>query len=320
MKKIVLCFTLLTCLGSLFGQSDVYLQVHHFFGTAPFSLNTAATNNLGHQFSLTRLEYYLAEITLVHDGGMETEVQNKWILVNGDTQVDEFLGNFNLTNLEAIYLSVGVQESVNHLDPAQYPMTHPLAPKSPSMHWGWAGGYRFIAFEGKSGTNFAQTIQIHTVGNRNYLTDTIPVTGTMNGSDLVISIDADYTEALRDIPVDAGVFNHGDLYEARDLIENFTTVVFKESGGSVNADDARESAVNLTLAPNPTSGTSFLQLEGAYQGASIRVIDLQGRTVLEDRVNPQGSAEISIQEPGLYFVQVQKDGNALRTEKLLVTE
>jgi cytochrome c peroxidase len=43
---------------------------------------------------------------------------------------------------------VGLAPEVNHQDPAGYPAEHPLNPEVNGLHWGWAGGYVFMAVEG----------------------------------------------------------------------------------------------------------------------------------------------------------------------------
>ena len=79
---------------------------------------------------------------------METAIPNKWVLVNASEATEVDLGSHDVTNVEAVHFHIGVDSSVNHSDPASYPMGHPLAPVFPSMHWGWAAGYRFVAIEG----------------------------------------------------------------------------------------------------------------------------------------------------------------------------
>ena len=48
----------------------------------------------------------------------------------------------------AVRFLVGLTPAVNRADPAQYPPGHPLNPDVNGLHWGWAGGYVFLALEG----------------------------------------------------------------------------------------------------------------------------------------------------------------------------
>lgn len=49
---------------------------------------------------------------------------------------------------QAIRFGVGVPKEPNHGDPNRLAPDHPLHPVSNGMHWGWAGGYIFMALEG----------------------------------------------------------------------------------------------------------------------------------------------------------------------------
>lgn len=146
-----LCALMLSSLGSVIAQSDVYIQINHKLDTDPFDFSVEHTNNLGDEFNVTRLEYYMSSITITHDGGIETVVPETWILANAGTFTNVYLGSFDITTLESVSFGIGVEGDYNHLDPASYPSEHPLAPKSPSMHWGWSPGYRFVAMEGSGG-------------------------------------------------------------------------------------------------------------------------------------------------------------------------
>jgi len=44
---------------------------------------------------------------------------------------------------------IGVDEGVNKSDPSRYPPDHALNPQVNGLHWGWMGGYIFLALEGR---------------------------------------------------------------------------------------------------------------------------------------------------------------------------
>ena len=44
--------------------------------------------------------------------------------------------------------SSGLKPEINHKNIAEYPPTHPLNPDVNGLHWGWMGGYVFLALEG----------------------------------------------------------------------------------------------------------------------------------------------------------------------------
>lgn len=49
---------------------------------------------------------------------------------------------------DRIMFSVGVPPRINSRDPAGYPADHPLNPNLNGLHWGWQGGFVFMAMEG----------------------------------------------------------------------------------------------------------------------------------------------------------------------------
>ena len=73
MKKIVL-FIVFTSLifVEIFAQNTVQFQINHKLGDNPFEYRAASTNNIGHDFKVRRLNYYVSKISIQHDNGMET--------------------------------------------------------------------------------------------------------------------------------------------------------------------------------------------------------------------------------------------------------
>lgn len=320
MKKIL---TLLLCIlasNAAWAQKDVTLRIHHRLGANAFAFGYVGTNNVGDDFKVDRLEYYISDIVLVHDGGVETPVSQKWILTNaGISQYhDELLGNFNITTLEKIKFSVGVGPDVNHDDPSAWPSNHPLAPKNPSMHWGWNSGYRFVAMEGWAGSNFSQMWQIHALGDNNFFTTEVTTAGFSIGNDLYVAVDADYARAIENITVSTGPITHGDAGEARTLLLNFSNYVFTPSANLVDINDPVAPAVNLY--PNPSQGNSQLLVEGNLTpGMIVAVNDLLGRQIAQYALPTDG--KLSLQMPqGTYFLRLQAGDELLAVRKWVVTK
>ncbi len=48
----------------------------------------------------------------------------------------------------SVRFHIGLDEKVNHSDPAQFTADHPLNPNLNGLHWNWQGGYIFLALEG----------------------------------------------------------------------------------------------------------------------------------------------------------------------------
>jgi hypothetical protein len=299
-------------------QQDVYLTINHNLADESFAFNQASTNNLGHNFSITRVDYYMSKFTIIHDGGMETEVPGgTYILAKGSSSVSALLGNLNVNNIEGIKLHVGVDAPVNNEDPTQWLPPHPLAPQSPSMHWGWSAGYRFVALEGKAGPSLTTTFQMHSLGNSNYFEQTIMVNGVENGNALYINLDADYTEAVKNINLNAGPIDHGVNGTDLTVLENFRDFVFSAASGSTSINNKTE--VSLSLFPNPSNGV--VQISWDNNGASITdvvIYDITGKKIQSTSLRNQSSMTLSLENSGMYMVQLLASGEIVANRKLVI--
>ncbi len=321
MKKPLLLLSLLVMLlsGSLSAQTNVYLKINHKMGDSTFALNKNTETPEGDPFKFSRLDYYLSGIVLIHDGGQKTEIADTWLLVKGTIPINTLLGTHAIINLEEIRFAIGVEQEFNHLDPSIYSPSHPLAPKSPSMHWGWEAGYRFIALEGSGGAARDKDVQIHSLGDFNYMQIKINTAGIKTGNDLTIELNADYAQALNGIETLSGVLIHSDDLEARDMSLNFVTHVFTSSEGNNSALSASKiTPSQAVLFPNPTRGCSTLSFKEGMTPSSIRVYDQQGKCV--DRY--EQITEVLVLKPqsaGFYMIALEYDGIETRSIKWIIT-
>ncbi len=300
-------------------QTPVELHINHKLSGNSFAFSQAAQNDLGHDFNVTRLEYYISKISIKHDGGMVTNVPSHYILANGSQDVTDALGSHNITSVESVSFHIGVDNPVNHADPSLQPSGHPLAPKSPSMHWGWASGYRFVAIEGKSGTSLAQTYEIHALGDQHYFETTVPATGVIKSGKLIIALNADYTQALKGISMSSGLIAHGDGADEAKLLGNFRDNVFS-AGSPVSVSNINTENTAIRIYPNPSvNGEASIMFDNAQEQAVVTVTDVQGRVVLyESKPAEKQVVQVRLQSQGLYFVKVQFADGYHATGKLLI--
>lgn len=318
MKHILLVFSLIVFNTAVFGQTDVTLNINHLLGSNPFQFNSTATNNNGVQFNVDRLQYYVSQVSIIHDGGQMTQVPGTWFLIDASGTFSEVLGNFSVNNVEGIRFGIGVEQAVNHLDPSTYTWGHPLAPQSPSMHWGWSSGYRFVAMEGSSGNNMSQTYEIHALDDNNYFMTTVMATGSSNGNGISIGLDADYARALENIDVSTGVINHGGSGEARTVLQNFRDFVFSPSSVSTAVEDGF--ATEMAVYPNPaTSGSRLSFTYNGVEPCTVQVTDMTGKVILQKALN-QGSFDLGNIAEGCYMVTFQNLNGFLGSKKLLITK
>lgn len=321
MKKsllFILAFSFF-CLNSD-AQNNIQLHINHMLGDESFQMGTPAKNNIDHDFEASRLEYYISEITITHDGGTETKVEDFWILANAEDGIttQEDLGDYDINQVEKISFYIGVDPDHNHLDPATYPQNHPLAPQFPSMHWGWTSGYRFVAYEGKGGSNLDQVFQLHGLDDSNYFQTEIELDASVDNDVVNIYLNADYARALEDIEVNNGVIFHGANGDAKKCLENFRDFVF--SAGAMVSSTTDFSEVNsFEVFPNPANGVATIHLASdldlTYQ---IAVTDVLGNQIqFMDAVNGNSTTDLILNNAGFYFVNLIKDGQPIVTKKLI---
>lgn len=307
--------------ANLQSQTNVVLQMEQLLEGQPFAYGQVTQAELGFYFKATRLQYYISEITLIHDGGQITPVTDYYLLVDPAKDSVFALGNFLVTDLEKIEFWIGIDSAHNHLDPATYPNNHPLALHDPSMHWGWAGGYRFIAFEGLAGNThgFVTNIfQIHTIADENYRKVSLDINESINGDTMLVSIEADYARLLHKIDVSTGVTSHSSVGLSKQISINMPSV-FSPALLSSTHDPIQD--VHFLISPNPASDFFTVTLPWSTEKPlTLVVTDMQGNKVLEETIrNKTQSFDLRNDlAPGIYLVTFLDGKRSLAIEKLVV--
>ncbi len=319
MKRLLLSIFLLLFVGSVNAQTDVELKINHKLGVDDFVIDAVGTNNLGHEFKANRLEYYLTKITIVHDGGTETSVSDDVMaLVRPEDEISTTieLGSFDVTAIESVKFHIGVYEPINNDDPTLWAADHPLAPKSPSMHWGWAAGYRFIAYEGFGGADFSQNFQLHGLGNSNYFEVESDVWVETDGGTMIMSLNGDYAAGLNDIDLTAGTISHGETGAAKKVLENWRDVVFGLYTVGVEENTV---ALDWSVYPNPSNGDIVVNFDNTTEINQVNIVNPLGEIVQTALVNDNKQMEITIPDSGIYFVTVlDAKGETIATERLII--
>lgn len=307
-------------------QNEIMLHLDPRLGSQDFSLDQAVMHPGGtYQMKFTRFEYYLSEIKITHDGGQVTPCTDVVLLVRPAQDSMYSLGQMpGISSVEAITFFVGVPQYLNHLDPATYPPSHPLAPQNPSMHWGWTAGYRFAAIEGDAGTNLAQHFEFHALGNANYKTQTIATIAKQVAPDMkMIHLIADYAQAVNAINLSVGPIVHGSSGAAVTLLDNFRNVVFTAETASAVIDPVFSG--QFSVVPNPLRDAApqvnFSLPSG--EGYALTVTDLTGKIIVRRSLAAGENQSVSLEKmpnAGLYFVHLWQNGSPVAVEKLLVLD
>lgn len=320
MKNFILVVLLFGTL-SINAQVNTNIRIYHKLGTQLFQMNSTTQNNLAQDYKITRLQYYMTKFSVVHDGGQITPISDDTVALISATDgmfSSIELGTLNISNVEAVKFHIGVHSPINNEDPGLLPSSHPLAPKSPSMHWGWASGYRFLVYEGVGGNNFSQTFQMHGLGNNNYFETTVNAVGAMVGGDLVISIDADYTRGVENIDVSSGVIAHG--IDGADLtaLENFRDFVFSQSSETVAVNVLNDN-IKWDVFPNPSvNGKINVSVDSESGIDEVLITNLIGKEVARLSLTKVNNIEIRIPNSGVYIVQLLTNSKVVSAKKVLI--
>ncbi len=301
---------------TIFAQQEVILNIDHKLGSESFSYNTNAENNFSDKFFVTRLEYYISQISITHDGGEETSIDDLWILVDGGTPVQKNLGTLNINTIESVNFYIGVNPEHNHLDPSSYPPTHPLAPKDPSMHWGWDAGYRFIALEGRAGDELDKTFQFHGLGDSNYAKTSIDIEQRAANDQLHIDLSADYIMAMNNIDLSQGTISHGETGDAKASLQNFNTIVFSQAGP---VSTSSLELGKLKVSPNPSyNGTVSLDIpQQMTKTYTAHLTDLLGRNIASFKLIGMSNA-INVNQKGVFFLNVESEEYNFPTQRIII--
>lgn len=305
-------FALSFCLFAFtsIGQHDLFLNMTHQFNGDAYDEAATYTNANGDEVDFSRMEYYLCQFVVTHDGGQETALTDTYVLVNAHENGTYALGSWDITSVESISFSVGVDEPNNHDDPSMWAADHPLAPQNPSMHWGWASGYRFVAYEGTGNSN---GVEIHALGEDNLFNQSHDVTAEMASGVVALSLFADYAGMFEGINVGNGMIEHSTTGAATTLLENFRDQVFSVDGSvSIEQPDA----AIMSMYPNPAQDQIHFANASQHR---VELLDLTGR-IVGDTGLFSGSTSLPVNElpAGVYLARIEQNGQVLRTERVVV--
>lgn len=294
----------------------VYLRINHTQNGKPLELGKVVDSPDGtYDVKVTMLRYYVSGITIQHDG-IETPLPNTYLLVDVSKSPLYYLGDLDVSRVEAVKFSIGVPVVVNHEDPSGYPIGHPLGHQDPSMHWGWAAGYRFVTFEGFAGRGATPTtpFQFHALGDELYTPVFVPARGIETDAALEIPISADAMALLTGIDATFGQIVHGSTDEAITVMQNFKTHVFANQPTSVNEDPL----VASTITPQPASESVTVAADD-LAGATVTVVDVTGQAVLfHNAADNAISLDLGTLPSGTYTVLAYRQGQLIARSPLCV--
>src|SRR5581483_139932 len=178
-SRVVLFIALFCCADVIASQLDV--EIAPQFRGAPLLLDQAEFSIAsGETISVTRLDFLVSDIALRREDGSWWEARDfAGYMSTAEKRNTLHIANASPEKFTAIRFHVGLAPELNHRDPAKVPAGEPLHPDVNGLHWGWQGGYIFLALEGcwsargkppeKSGYSF------HIANDRELMTVEMPV-------------------------------------------------------------------------------------------------------------------------------------------------
>ncbi len=321
MKFWTTCLFILASQLLIAQQTPLSLDIQHTIDgetLAPGKIYSSIQGN----FMVTRLSYYLSDIQVIHDGGQLTSFPKLYLLVHGN-QSNFDLGDAEVTSIEGIAFNIGIDSVTNHGDPALWSADHPLSFQSPSMHWGWASGYRFLAIEGLLDNNQdgdpEKIWEFHVVGD-NLLTHVeimldSPQPVNQSGT---IHIVGDYLKLFDGLSMDNVLHGSGSLITK--MMGNFIKGPVFTGQNLVSSKEPFDlNKSSLTVFGNPTHNTIQVgySLTGSKSGV-IRMYNMSGQIVSTQIVSPgQGMVDLSVPTAGTYQILLDVSQQILDRKQII---
>ena len=305
MKKILSLTFVILFNYIIKGQNkEVAVVINHLYDGEVLNFDNTYIVGDNIPIRFDRIEYYIHLNSLISNQNIATDLIDKYILVNAN-QNNYNIGEIELLDDDLISLNfnIGVEYNLNHADPSLQDSSHPLAPQLPSMHWGWAAGYRFAALEGmidKNQDSIMETVfQYHPVDD-SYYSDTITCNGIIeNENNVTIFINANYNKLIENIGTDEGGVYHGIHEENGLLMDNFSRNNVFTVPENLNL---KETYVSIAVFPNPFSNTIQLNLN---ENSIVKVYNSLGLLVDEFKFD-KGQQQINTETllNGIYILSI----------------
>ena len=294
---LVLSFSVLV----LYAQKSVFLNISPVFNSNPLQMGVEVQHNSGEVYALDHFDYYVSDITLTHDGGQLTTVEQAVYIVEPDNHVLN-LGNLALENIEDIGFTVGVparfntQQGTEAMDISLYPETHPLSYQSPSMYWGWSFGYMHMIIGGGEGSNY---FELHSVGPTLQRQVNLSVVQTnVSESQIDLYIQCNVDEWVNGLELSTTGVIHGATVLNELIMDNVLTEDVFTLSPSATSMLLNHSAPNIY-----TWEDQIIYSNLTAETSKITLFDQMGRQILNaDISSSNGSIQLAENHSGLLFV------------------
>lgn len=149
---------------------------------------------------VTRLDCLLSGLALQKEDGtwLESKDWFAYLSAGADRQTAKVSG-MPAGEYKGLRFRIGVDESANRSDPNGYAPGHALNPQVNGLHWGWQGGYIFMAMEGRFSKEGKENgFSYHIANAPQLMTVELPVS-FRGGRPLTLELEFDVQAALAGI-------------------------------------------------------------------------------------------------------------------------
>lgn len=325
MKK----YNLLSYLFLLFGfvlqaqQGNLFLNFSHSFDGQALVLGDEYSMPDGRKLDISRLDYYLSNLYLLKGDDLIPEsISDSYLLIkdNSEMSVSAFsFENLDLTDVRGVRFYVGIDSVTNHEDPSVYSDGEPLALHMPSMHWGWAGGYRFVVVNGNVDHDWDETVdelmQFESVGDNFYQPFDLMFDQPQFGT-IAMNITFHVEKLLEGLNLNAALIQHGSGANVNLMMDNvINNEVFTLDQSSLGIEEYNPE-VELYF-----NGNNELQLQTNHLLKAYRLINTLGQIVQEGTFeNATDYHSISLKElrEGVYSIQLIGKDRSMRYNTMIV--
>ncbi len=213
---------------------EMAVSINHVFDNEDLTiLNKEYTLASGDRVNFKRLAYLLADFYLVKTDDTRVNLTDQFALLAPASDPSKFiLTNVPMGDYKAFGFSIGLDSTVNHGNPNQYPVDHPLSPFKNSLYWSWEGGYVFTAIEGDV-VGTTDNFVFHLAGSNNKLDFEFPLTVSKGKTALDVGLTYNLAEAFKNPEVFSFTADGKSTHSTTDPV---TTKLIDNMGDVFNLD------------------------------------------------------------------------------------
>ncbi|MEM7657988.1 MAG: MbnP family protein [Bacteroidota bacterium] len=207
---------------------SLMLHFHPVVGDEDLTLGETYEIN-GVKARIDLASFYVSGISVGADGEFD-ENPDTYLLVKADQMMYD-VGQITAGHKHMLRFRLGIDSLTNHADPTQYEDSNPLALQSPSMHWNWDAGYRFLNIGGEvdtDGDGEVDSLLEYHIGKDAFARMVmLEAHKEADSEQVMIDLQVDFAKLFEDIDLATQPISHTfDVPEvATKLMDNFVTAI-----------------------------------------------------------------------------------------------